>query len=72
MTIDELANHIAQEIPEGYVLSLYVENGSGGIQIESPEEFEYWESDGANIEAQMLEALKYIKSCAASAPGDEP
>jgi hypothetical protein len=57
MNIQELANQVCGEIPEGHIITLSMENGSAWIELDG-EDVDGW---GESLEVQIKEALSKAK-----------
>lgn len=59
MTIQELCNKAAAELPEGFRLSIEVERGFGGVSLLGPDDdWVKFDDEDIDIEQQMLNAIK--------------
>ncbi len=67
MTTNELANKVCLELPEGWELSIAMENGCGMVVLhdDQGERHEDFCDPTEGIETQVLQALGYAKSEAA-------
>ena len=75
MTLDELANKVCGELPEGHVVTICLERGAGWIEIENMDlgEMPFDDDMDAGIEAAFWRAVGYVKARAAGKlpPEDE-
>ncbi len=65
MTIDEICDLLAKELPVDYTVKLTLENGCGSVDVEQwrDPDYEMGECDDyGSIESRMLEALRMCKA----------
>lgn len=63
MTFDEVINKICEELPEGYQITIDIENGYGGVRLLVPDSDAEIEGhqDEQSIEVAALELLEQAK-----------
>lgn len=70
MTIDEICDLLAKELPPDYTVTITLENGCGSVDVEQwrEEAYEIGEFEDGSIENRLLEALKACKEHAGLKP----
>jgi len=63
MSIQELMEIAARDLPEGWVIEIYVEQGSAGVRLEDPDgDGMQCDFVGLDIEEQVKTAIKTAQS----------